>query len=227
MNLLLVEGADDRAAVREILTRHLQLSKVRSDIFTMPERADAFRGQAVVLHVLVVDEGKTKLGQRLTEQIPTGRWTRIGLVFDPDHDDDVACDRWFQRLLPPGPTTATPLGVRLDDSGIEVLALPWKLGAVFDQLEAGWHALERVGLEILSRADPEEAKLVDEMLGVLRREGRSAGWHEAFRLWHAVRAPKSGWVDKVFGQDPGLRQKAVETMAGSKFLDKLTCLTQP
>jgi hypothetical protein len=215
-----VEGKDDLAALTEIYKRFFGYIVQRGEP-GQTRRADL--GRLLELpakgHQLEIINGRDRGSAlcRAAEHYQERKFRdrvvdRIGLLFDPDSDDDVKWRAAIEKQF--GIAKEAPKddlgGYRLEQSGhvSTLLPVPWEGGDVVDELEKAKRCLERVGLDVLARASPDQRDLVAEMLDLIRSRALKVSWKTGFRLMNAIRAPSTedGFASQVFGQDEGLRE---------------------
>ncbi|WP_428263116.1 hypothetical protein [Haliangium sp.] len=207
--IVISEGSGDVAALREIFTR----------LFALRVRQDAPRpfGPAAPLmsedgaRIVYLVNGKDKRRARdsaratLNEFAVSSTYDRLGLVFDPDGHEDHEWRHWCQHVLQGNVWDEAELiwTIHHADEEIPFVPVPWDAGPSFDELDPGLRNLERVALGIAQDAIPDDATLVDRLLGIVRDSGRKTTWKTAFRLLHAVRKPavEVGIMAQLFGQD--------------------------
>ena len=231
--LILCEGVDDLAALREVIARDCRRTGAgRSDRFRKGDiRSFQFLdGDRPPVHLVSVD-GKGKFPERLSFFIANPSlddpFDVIGVCFDPDSQTKMQASAWIRKkCIPQGAETSkTEHGFRvtLDERVTEVVPLPWCLGEVFDQLEDERN-IERVALSILQDGAESESKLIDELLTHLRENQVETSWKTAIKLWNAVRLPASdgpGFLAQVFGQDDCLRASKNSLLEGTPLLASL------
>jgi len=245
-NLIVAEGKDDLAALREILKRCLggAIRKEKGGGRFEPQyppgnlpphdRVVWSSGDVVAAEThLLAALGRDVLGKRVAEQVKTQRadappLNLVGISFDPNGWTSEQCVAWAEgELRKQGLvlTSAAEGFAVAPPCGIAIVLLPWDLGTSFDELDAKLRNLERVALEILRQTDPAEAQLVDQFLAVLREKKKPISWKTAFRLWaafrYADRDPGSGAMDQVFGQDKCVHAALDAVLKDTPFLRRL------
>ena len=228
--LVVVEGMDDVRALREIFCRCFDM-RVQRDAprrFDIPPLASEDGARTVYL---VNGKNRESAGTRAVEAIQerfVSDYDRIGLVFDPDHHEDVQWRAWCSHLLvhmtcEVGDEVWT---VRHGEDEVPFVPVPWDAGDSFDALDGKLRNLERVALAVAHRAVPEDTALVDQFLSILRTAGRKVSWKTAFRLLHALRKPDSdaGIMDQIFGQDRALRACVAEILDATRLFRRLRYL---
>jgi len=232
-SLIVVEGPDDLAAIRELFLRPpLGPSKTQllPSVPGMPRRA-TFRWADAETEVWVALD-KQRVAERVVEQVKAAStsakpFCQIGVCFDPDEHNEEQVRAWLLKEC--GAREAKPADdsceLVSEDANVSIVALPWDAGRPFDRLE-NLRNLERVAIEILNRVEKEEGNLVDQFLEVLQSKKKHTSWKTAFRLWAAIRyadrdPDTGGAIGQVFGQDEAVRGALTSVIEGSVFLTRL------
>jgi hypothetical protein len=220
-SVIVVEGPDDLAALREVFQRVLACPQSKGGRFCWPD--------GDMETEVLVSRSKSRIPQTVREQIARVPLPviQVGVCFDPDKD---SCDKamlWLTAAcdLPAAWDANGVCQVAVDGRTVDVVALPWDFGPIFDELE-DLRNLERVALAVLARVDPTEGKLIEELLLKLRTADKRVNWKTAFRLWAAVRYADSdpdtgGAMAKVFGQDDAVRTALNAVLNETVFLGRL------
>ncbi|MCY3024233.1 MAG: hypothetical protein NTW87_35095 [Planctomycetota bacterium] len=231
-NLIVVEGPDDLAAIRELFQRRYGPVKTEG-VHVAPgqPRTARFAWSDVETQVMVAMD-KRRVAVRVKEQmqaIPTSDrpYCQIGVCFDPDEHDDGTVHAWLREEC--GVPDATPgdgvYRATCGNAKVDIVPLPWDLGPMFDELK-DFRNLERVALAVLAKTDAGEGKLIEELLEKVRSANKNISWKTAFRLWAAIRYADcdpgaGGAMAQVFGQDEQARQALETVLKDSPFLVRL------
>jgi len=230
-SLIVVEGPDDVAALREVFQRRFGWRKAKDQ--TPPAKGEhPFQWPDAETTVLVA-QGKPDIPKRIVATIrdietAERHYSQLGICFDPDtHTGPAALDWLVKECQLAGNWNADgicPVSIS-DGSVVDVIALPWDLGPIFNEL-ADFRNLERVALAVLAKTDVAEGELITELLKKVQSAGRKVSWKTAFRLWAAVRyADKDpdtgGAMAQVFGQDEAARTSLDSVLCNSVFLSRL------
>lgn len=226
--IVLCEGPDDVAALREIATGIFRAatpgSAGRADA-VMAGAAGQARGQVLLagrarLEIRAVKNAKSQLAKGMATELaqlppqvagdPEQRTRRIAAVFDPDAEGEEAFHRDIQREIARSArdwrlqqvTEGAWIARREAGERLWLRAIAWRgPGAPVDGL-ADHQNLERLLCAVAARAYPAEAALVTrwlEEIGSVR--GAAAGWKAALHLWCAL-----------------VEEKASEANAAARFL---------
>ncbi|MGD0090551.1 MAG: hypothetical protein ABSE73_11580 [Planctomycetota bacterium] len=226
-SLIVVEGPDDLAALRELFDRCFGAQKGGA----VAAREHAFRWKDAETRILMAN-GKDKMPNLIAHRIrdlPSADWpfTQMGICFDPDRHPDEQVLTWLRKNCKvEAPWNADGMcQARVADMNLEIVALRWDLGPVFDQLK-DLRNLERVALAVLAKTDPSEGKLIEELLEKVDSAKKPISWKTAFRLWAAIRYADSdpdtgGAMAHVFGQDQATRNALASVIEDSVFFSRL------
>jgi hypothetical protein len=236
--LIYVEGKDDLAALTELYKRFYGFTVLREGERLYLEPESRLLGHAARGDRLEIIKGKDRQQALLQaaanyheRKYANNHIDRVGVVFDPDGDTDR---QWREQI-----ETAfglSPEGRELELGGYPLerfttttilLPVPWDVGGVLDELDADRRCLERVGLDVVERACPDQGTLIIELLDRIRARGIPVTWKTAFRLLNAIRKPdttEDGFVSQVFGQDAPLREGILPALQSTSLWARLAYL---
>lgn len=226
-SLIVVEGPDDLAALRELLDRRFGGQK-KGQVAT---REHSFVWRDLETRI-IMSNGKDHMPELVHQRIrdlPTAlfQFTQMGICFDPDRHSDAQILQWLGSVSGASAAWDKDGGcpVSIGDRAVDVIALPWDIGPIFDDLE-DFRNLERVALAVLAKSDTSEGALIEELLKKVQSAGKKVSWKTAFRLWAAIRyADKDpdtgGAMAHVFGQDEAVRTALDSVLCNSVLLSRL------
>jgi hypothetical protein len=141
------------------------------------------------------------LGPRSKSDPRSERFTRLGIVFDPDADTRDVFENHLVTFLQenadgwsigPAKRPHSWLARREKDRyRLFVHAVAWRAPTVVLDALPDWSNLERLLCGIAALAYPEEAKLVERWLGEMSAAARPHPWKAALHLWCALVEPKT------------------------------------
>ena len=216
------EGPDDQAALRELIKRGFQ-REIKPP--KLSERGNSFvRNGADEIELTVAGDRERVLSRArdtiLDNGSPSNPVTLFGVSFDPDGHSEIEWRQWiengFRKWEPvrhdEGWFLTGPFGA------VELVPLPWHTAArPHPSLEDNQN-IERVAGQILSTVHPRLAGLIDQWLEEAGAAGRTPEWKMSARFWNGLVHPATsgaGFFDKVFGQDPELRDEVRKALDGT------------
>lgn len=221
--VIICEGPEDLAALRELLIRQWGFEPKRS----WPPPAGEIRLQPMARGEVDLDVRAAGSRSHLISHWPTFIRTSsesntvrtLGLSFDPNGDAE---QRW-RRTVFEDPWGSPPMQRDGEDylacraegpqgPMVRVVPLPWSSSAPdFDKLDATTdgvpkQCLERLLVAAANARDAQRGAMIARWLDELQQDA-GVSWKTAARLWHAVLFPEVGVADmatKAFGQDADL-----------------------
>jgi hypothetical protein len=210
--LVLCEGPDDLAALRQIATQEFQAVSIKT-----ARGSGAGLAREAVLQTpggirvrILGKEGKSSLPELAAAELnglpaqgaePAElRLSQIAIVYDPDGQTETAFKDEVAKALKDGASAWTIeataggfLAKRNADEVIDIRLSAWKgPGPVFDGL-ADLQSLERLICAVAAQAYPEEAKTVVKWLDeIATQKGKPPKWKGAVHLWCAIIEPAAG-----------------------------------
>lgn len=216
------EGPDDQAALRELIKRGFQREIKPSPL---SERGTLFvrEGSEDVELTVARDRERVLLLARdtvLGSGSPSNPVTLFGVSFDPDGHSEIEWRGWIENRFREWKPVRQGEGWLLTGpfGAVELVPLPWYTAVRPHASLEDSQNIERVAGRILSTVHPRLAGLIDKWLEEARAADRTPDWKMSARFWNGLVHPATsgaGFFDKIFGQDPELRDEVRKAFDGT------------
>jgi hypothetical protein len=216
------EGPDDQAALRELIKRGFQ-REIKSP--KLSQRGTLFVRDGTDEVELTVAGDRERVLSLARDTIlengsPSNPVTLFGVSFDPDGHRETEWREWIERAYQAWKPVRQGEGWLLTGpfGPVELIPLPWHTALRPHVSLEDSQNIERVAGLILSTVHPRLAGLIDKWLEEARAAGRTPDWKMSARFWNGLAHPATsgaGFFDKIFGQDPELRDEVRRALDGS------------
>jgi hypothetical protein len=226
--LLLCEGPEDLAALREILHVHFSATRTEEPNPNSSSKVEQWSVGGKTIRLINALDRQRVLRfavELITSDSPSDPIEWVGLSFDPNGDDEARWRAWLEKGLQrlnlrrtgssyeANPPERIPLGI---------IPLPWlSTGPVHYGLSNS-QCLERCAIDALSATYPNHHRRVEKWINELRTEqpAHPPSWKTAARLWNALSLPDvsgQGFYSQVFGNHEPLRLAILEGLTQSNL----------